>query len=143
MRPLFKLAVRGVQGRASVNAQGINGLLELLLAGFLFIPFITLVIAFFLLMASSRFPLLLRDLAGAASSATSDLPANAILVSFLVTLLVLSFLFLDELLNLMTLLEIMDFGLMDLAVRPVSLLGRHSFPAVTTRGNFLAGSWPS
>jgi hypothetical protein len=142
-RPLFKLAVRGVQGCTSVNAQGISGLLELLLAGFLFISFITPIIAFLLLTASGRFPLILRGLAGAASSATSALPASAILVSLFVTLLVLSLLLLDELLNLMTLLEIMALGPMDLAVRPVSLpslLGSRGFPAISARGNFLAGS---
>jgi hypothetical protein len=99
MCPLFELAVRGVQGRTSVNAQGVSGLLELLLAGFLFISFITPIIAF-LLTASGRFPLILRGLAGATSSVASALPASTILVSLFVTLLVLSFLLLDELLNL-------------------------------------------
>ena len=105
--------MRGVQGCTPVNAQGISGFLKLLLAGFLIILFIAFVTTFLLLMPSSRFPWTLGNLAGAASSA---LPANAILVSLFVTLLVLSFLLLDELLNLMTLLEIMALGPMDLAV---------------------------
>jgi hypothetical protein len=65
------------------------------------------------------------------------------LVSLFVTLLVLSFLLLDELLNLMTLLKFVSLSPMDLAVRPVSLssiLSSRGFPAVSACSNFLAGS---
>ena len=47
-----------------VNAQGVSGLLEFLLASFLFIPSITLIIANFLLSAPGGFPLVPKSLAG-------------------------------------------------------------------------------
>ena len=65
------------------------------------------------------------------------------MVFLLTTLLVLSPLLLDELLNLMTLLKIMAFGLMDLAVRPITLPSFHGsrgFPAISAHGSFLAGN---
>ena len=43
----------GVQRCTPVNAQGVSGLLKLLLTGFLFIPSITLIIIGFLLSTSS------------------------------------------------------------------------------------------
>ena len=55
-RPLFKLAVRGVQRCTPVNAQGVSGFLELLLVGFLFISFITLIVAIFLPRPLAGFP---------------------------------------------------------------------------------------
>ena len=142
MCPLFKLVVRGVQRCTPVNAQGVSGLLELLLAGFLFIPSITLIIANFLLSAPGRFSLVLKGLAWAICFTASGLPTSAILTFFLITLLIFSPLLLDELLNLMTLLEIMAFGAMDLAVllvRASWLLSSHQGPAGDTLGNFLAG----
>ena len=51
-RPPLELAVRGVQRCTPINAQGVSGLLKLLLTGFLFIPAITLIITSFLLLAS-------------------------------------------------------------------------------------------
>ena len=46
------------------KAQGVSGLLKLLLTGFLFIPSITLIITSFLLSTSSGFSLVLEGFAG-------------------------------------------------------------------------------
>ena len=89
--------------------------------------------------------LVLRSLARAACSAASAFPTNASLVFLLISLLVLSLLLLDELLNLMTLLKVVALGPMDLAVRPItlpSLLSSRSFLAISARDSFLAGGWP-
>ena len=98
-----------------VNTQGVSGLLEFLLTGFLFNPSITFIIAILLLSAPGRFSLVSRSLAGAICFTAPALPASTILTSFLITLLILSPLPLDELLNLMF-LEIMALGPMNLAV---------------------------
>ena len=94
----------GVQRCAPVNAQGVRGLLKLLLTGFLFIPFITLIITDFLLLAPSGFSFVSKGLAGAICSIASALTASDILTIFLITLLIFCSLSLDQLLNLIALL---------------------------------------
>ena len=136
--------MRGVQGCTPVNAQGVSGLLEFLLTGFLFIPFLTFSIAILLLTAPGGFSVVLRSLAGAICFTAPALPASAILTFFLITLLILCSLFHDKLLNLMTFLKIVALGPMDLAVRPIAFpgpFGSHSLPAVSARDNFLAGGF--
>ena len=105
-----------MQGCTPVNAHGVSCFLQFLLAGFLFISSITLIIAILLLTSSGGVSLILRSLAGAACSATSALPASAIMTFLLITLLILSFLLLCKQLNLPAILEVMAFGAVDLAV---------------------------
>ena len=127
-----------------VNAQGVSGLLEFLLAGFLFIPSITFIIAILFLPDPGGVSLVLRSLVGVICFTVSALPASAILTFFLITLLILSPLLLDELFNQMTFLEIMALGWMNLAVRPItfpSLLGSRNLPGISARSNFLAGNF--
>ena len=136
--------MRGVQGCTPVNTHGASGLLELLLTGFLFIPSITLIIGIFLLSTPGRFSLVRKELAGVICFTASALPASAILTFFLIMLLIFSPLLLDELLNLMTFLEIVVLCPMYLAIRHVtfpSLLGSRSLPAVSACGNLLAGGF--
>ena len=113
--------MREVQGCTPINAQGVSGLLELLLTGFLFIPSITLIIANCPLSAACGFSVVPKSLAGAICFTASALPASAILTFYLTLLLIFSPLPLDELLNLMTLLEIVAHGLMNLAVMSITL----------------------
>ena len=100
-----------------INAQGVSGLLELLLTGFLFIPSITLIIASFLLSTPGGFSLVPEGFAGAICFTASALPASGILTFFLVTFLIFCSLPLNELLNLITLMKVMAFSLMNLAVQ--------------------------
>ena len=105
-------------------------------------PSIVLIITGFLLSTSGGFSLVPEGFAGAIYFTASALTANDILTLFLVTLLILCSLSLDQLLNLIGLLKVMAFGPVDLAVQPItvpSLLGSHSFPAFSARDSFLAG----
>ena len=84
-----------------------------------------------------------KGFAGAICFTASALTASSILTFFLVTLVIFCPLFLDKLLNLVTLLKVMALGLMDLAVRPIafpSFLGSSGFPVGRESSNFLAGS---
>jgi hypothetical protein len=76
------------------------------------------VIIFFLVAASRRFLLLLLGLAAATSAATAFLAGltSTILGPLLITLLVLSLLPLDKLLDLPAVLEVMALGTVNLAV---------------------------
>ena len=56
--------MRSVQRCTSINAQGVSGLLKLLLTGFLFIPSITLIITGFLLLTSGGLSLVPKGFAG-------------------------------------------------------------------------------
>ena len=129
--PQLELAVRSVQRCSSVNAQGVCGLLKLLLSCFLFIPSITLIITGLHFLALHGFSFTPKGFARVICFITSALTASDILTFFLITLLIFSPLPLDELLNLMTLLEIVAFGLMNLAIRPIA------FPAFSAA----AASW--
>ena len=99
--------MRSVQRCTSVNAQGVCGLLKLLLTGFVFIPSITLIITCFLLSTSGGLSLDPKGFAGAIYFTASALTASNILTLFLITLLILCSLFLNKLLNLVTLLKVM------------------------------------
>ena len=93
------LAVRGGQRCTPINAQGINGLLKLLLTGFLFIPSITLIITGFLLSTSGGISMVPKGLAGVIYFTASALTASKILTFFLVVLLILCSLSLNKLLK--------------------------------------------
>jgi hypothetical protein len=136
------LVVGGVQRCTFVNAQGVSGFLEFLLAGFLFISSITLIVAILLLTATGGFPLILRSLAGAACFATAALPTSAILTFLFISLFIFIPLLLDKLLNILTLLEIVALGLIDFALWVIafpSLLSSRGLPAISAHGSFLAG----
>ena len=132
----------GVKRCTPVNVQGVRGLLKLLLTDFLFIPFITLIITDFLLLVSSRFSFIPKGLAEAICSITSALTASDILTLFLVTLLIFCSLSLNKLLNLITLLKVVAFGLMNLAIWPITFpgfVGSRDLPTVSTHDSVLAG----
>ena len=117
-------------------------LLKLLLTSFLFIPSITLIITGFLLSTFGGLSLVPKGFAGAIYFTAPTLTASSILKFFLITLLVLCSLFLDKLLNLITLLKVVALGPMNLAIRPITFpgfLGSIGFPSVGAHGNFLAG----
>ena len=113
-----------------------------MLTGFLFIPFITHIITDFLLLTPGEFSLVMKGFARVICFTASALTASGILTFFLITLIILCPLFLDKLLNLITLLKVVAFGLMDLAVRPITFpnfFHGTGFPAGTARDSFLAG----
>ena len=62
-----------------LNAQGVSGLLEFLLTGFLFIPSITIIIIGFLLSASGGISLVPKGVAGAIYFTTLALTTSNIL----------------------------------------------------------------
>lgn len=134
--------MRGVQICTPVNAEGVSGLLKFLLTCFLFIPSITIITTSFLLSASGGVSLIPKGFAGAIYFTTSALTASNTLTFFLVTLLILSFLSLDKLLNLIALLKVVALGPMNLAVQPITFPGfldSIGFPVVSAHGSFLAG----
>ena len=108
--------MRGVQRWAPVNAQGVSGLLKLLLTGFLFTPSISLIITGFLLSTSGGLSLVPKGVAGAIYFTATTVNASNILTFFLIPLLILCSLLLDKLLNLVTLLKVVALGPMNLAV---------------------------
>ena len=143
-RPPLGLAVRGVQRCTPINAHGVSGLLKLLLTGFLFIPSITLIFTDFFLSTSSGLSLVPKGFVGEIYFTTSALTASNILTLFLITLLILCSLSLNKLLNLITLLKVVAFGPMNLAIRPItfpSFLGSRGFPVVSAHSSFLAGGF--
>ena len=130
-----------MQRRTSVNAQGICGLLKLLLTGILLITSITLIITSFFLPTSGGLSLVLKGLAGAVYFTTLALTTSNILTFFLISLLILCFLLLDKLYNLITVLKVVALGPMNLEVQAITLPGFLSgsgFPAISARDSFLA-----
>ena len=126
----------------SRQCTGISGLLKLLLTGFLFIPYITLIIIGFFLSTSGGLSLVLEGFARAIYFTGSALTASNILTLFLITLLILCSLSLDKLLNLITLLKVVALGPVDLVVRPITFpnfFHGSGFLAGSARGSFLAG----
>ena len=114
----------------------------------LFIIFLlTLFIIFFLFSTSSGLFLPLVGIAAAPSSAATTLLARTactILAFLLVPLLVFSFLFLNQLFDLMALLEVVTLGTVNLAVQPVrfaGLLTCCSYLAIYTCSCFLVGAF--
>ena len=83
-----------------------------------------------------------KEFAGVIYFTASAHTTSDILTFFLVALLILCSLFLNKLLNLITLLKVVAFGPMNLAIHPItfpSLLGSRDLPVVSAHGNFLAG----
>ena len=140
-RPLLELVVRGVQRGATVDAHGLCSFLELMLAGLIVL---VMIIVFLLLVVALGGPLLLVILAAATSLATTLLtgPLGTILTLLLVPPLILSFLLLSKQLNLLTVLEVVALGAVDLAVLLVGaswLAGGRQGQAGGTPSNLLAG----
>ena len=138
--------MRSVQICTSFNAQGVRGLLKLLLTGFLFIRSITFIFRGFLLSTSGGLSLVPKGFAGAIYITTSALTARNILTLLLITLLILCFLSLDKLLNLITLLKVVALGPINLAIWPIAfpgLVDSRSLPAVSACVSFLAGGFGS
>ena len=83
-----------------------------------------------------------KGFAGAVCFTASALTDSSILTFFLITLIIFCPLSLDKLLNLVTLLKVVAFGPMDLAVRPITFpnfFHGSSLLAGSARGSFLAG----
>ena len=101
-----------MQRGATVDAHGLCSLLELMLAG------LVMIIVFLFLVAAPSGPLLLVILAAATSLAATLLAGSlgTILTFLLITPIILCPLCLDKLLNLITFMEVMAFGAVDLAV---------------------------
>ena len=108
-----------MQRSTAVNAQDLCGFLELLLIGLVIIHIFVVVVIFILVAAAGRsVSLPLLGLAVASSSAGTFLAGSTstFLGLLLVASLVLSFLQLNELLNLLATLEIVALGAVDLAI---------------------------
>lgn len=92
-------------------------------------------------MAPGGFSLVPKGFAGAVCFTASALSASIILTFLLITLIILSSLSLDKLLNLITFMEVVALGPVDLAGQPFTFpdfLLCSDFPAGSARGNFLA-----
>jgi hypothetical protein len=131
-----------MQRGTTVNTQDLCGFLKFVLAGFFVVQIIIII-----LVAAARRPvlLLLLGLAAATPSGSALLagPTSTVWSLLLVAALVLSFLLLDKLLDSPTILEIMPFGTMDLAVLLVGavlLIGSCQGQTVGACGNLLAGA---
>src|SRR4051812_35430903 len=135
-----------MQRSTAVNAHDLGGFLKLLLTGLDIIHVFVVVVFFVLVAAAGRSVCLPLLVLAAASSLAGALRAGSSSTSLgflLVAPLVFGFLQLDEPLDLLAALEVMAFGVVDLAVLfvgAVLLVGdRHSL-AVGASGNLLAGA---
>ena len=125
-----------------INAYGVRGLLKLLLTCFLFIPSITHIITYFLLLTPGGFSLVPKGFAGAICFTISALSASSILTFFLIMLIIFCPLSLDKLLNLVELLKVMALCPVDFAIWAIAFpgfLGGSGFPAGCASSNFLVG----
>src|SRR3954462_11191612 len=134
-----------MQRSTAVNAQNFCGFLELLLAG-LGVIHVFVVVIFILVAAAGRsvaLPLLGVAAASPSTSALRTRSSSTSLGLLLVASLVLGLLQLNELFDLLAALEVMAFGVVNLAVLLVGAIllvgGRHSL-AVGACGNLLAGA---
>ena len=130
-----------MQRGAAVDAHGLCSFLKLLVAG-LVVLFV--IVVFWLSVTAPGGPLLLFIFAATARLAVMLLvgPLSTVPAFLLVPPLIFSPLLLSKELNLSAVLEIMAFGVMDLAVLLVGVswrLGSRQGPVGDTSGNFLAG----
>src|SRR3989337_1365537 len=104
-----------MQRGATIDAHGLRGLLELMLAG---LVVLVVIIVFLLLIAAPGGPLLLVILAVMASLAATLLAGSlgTILTLLLVPPLILGFLLFSKQLNLSAVLEVVALGAVDLAI---------------------------
>src|SRR3954464_10584669 len=139
--PLLKLAVGGVQRGATVDAQDLRGLLELLLAVVLILH--VFVVVFIILVAAPGRSIFLPLLGLAAvPSPAVEWPllawfSTTTLGLLLVVPFVLSFLLLDEVLDAFAVGEVVALGAVDLAVW---LVGAVLLVGCRHRGRLLAGA---
>ena len=129
-----------MQQSATIDAHGLRGFLELVLAGLVVLTMIIIL----LLVTAPRGPLLSIILAAATSLAATLLagPLSAILTLLLVPPFIFSFLLFRKQLDLLAVLAVMALGAMDLAVLLVGapwLVGSRQGPVGGAPGSFFAG----
>src|SRR4051812_14033516 len=135
-----------MQRSSAVNAQDLCGFLELLLTGLVIIHVFVVVVISILVAAAGRsvsLPLLFLAATSSPGWALRARSSSTSLGFLLVASLVLGLLQLNELLDLLTALEVMALGAVDLAVLFVGVVllvgGRHSL-TVGACGNLLTGA---